>query len=221
MLETTMTSSMPELTTTSVLDSTINNNNNKMITNIVGDEITITSPVNEIKNVLNNNTAISTSTTADLSETIIQTNVEEIKHKKVKGVRFEGIQDTLPRSRSYSGRTTDDAKITTTTKTTRSSSNKSTNSKRKSHSEDYLNQNPCTSKDDGNMLDDDSDTSSICSTCSSSSSSTDDHLYRLPQRRHYGGVRVSYVPNDALACARKRKQQSVVGDKDSKNCIIS
>lgn len=53
----------------------------------------------------------------------------------------------------------------------------------------------------------DSDSNSICSTCSSSSSSGDDRLYELPQRRHYGGVRVSYVPNDALAIARKQQQQ--------------
>lgn len=67
--------------------------------------------------------------------------------------------------------------------------------------------------------DDDSDSSSICSTCSSSSS-TSDEAYELPQRRHYGGVRVSYVPNDALAHARRRKQEAE-GDRDNKNCIIS
>jgi len=45
-------------------------------------------------------------------------------------------------------------------------------------------------------------------------------MYQLPQRRHYGGVRVSYVPNDALAYDRKRKPSEMGGDKD-KNCIIS
>ncbi|XP_067632189.1 protein prickle isoform X2 [Eurosta solidaginis] len=64
------------------------------------------------------------------------------------------------------------------------------------------------------------DASSVCSTCSSSSSSSEDYMmYQLPQRRHYGGVRVSYVPNDALAYDRKRKS-SDMSDKD-KNCIIS
>ncbi|KAF7282070.1 hypothetical protein GWI33_003311 [Rhynchophorus ferrugineus] len=70
--------------------------------------------------------------------------------------------------------------------------------------------------------DDDSD--SYCSTCSSSSSS-DDLDYQLPPRRAYGGVRISYVPNDALAIARRR-QQSTSGKKSNqddrdKNCIIS
>lgn len=51
------------------------------------------------------------------------------------------------------------------------------------------------------------DTASICSTCSSTSSSDmDDYVYRLPIRKHYGGVRVSYVPNDAIAYERKKKQ---------------
>lgn len=145
--------------------------------------------------------------------------------KRVKGVRFEGIQDTLPRSRSYSGRTD---------RTRRRSS------KRKSSSENHLNDGkdhagpsrhhhrrhppvqstPNRRNDDGDD-DDSDDVSSVCSTCSSSSSSTDDHAYQLPQRRHYGGVRVSYVPNDALACARQRKQQSTETEKDNKNCIIS
>ncbi|KAL9916921.1 protein prickle isoform X3 [Glossina fuscipes] len=68
--------------------------------------------------------------------------------------------------------------------------------------------------------DDSDDASSVCSTCSSSSSSSEDYMmYQLPQRRHYGGVRVSYVPNDALAYDRKRKPADP-NDKD-KNCIIS
>lgn len=67
-----------------------------------------------------------------------------------------------------------------------------------------------------------SEESDVCSTCSSSSSSSEDYMmmYQLPQRRHYGGVRVSYVPNDALAYDRKRKPSEMGGDKD-KNCIIS
>lgn len=139
--------------------------------------------------------------TPDVSE-VAQNNFEEVKIKK--GVRFEGVQDTLPRSRSYSGRSD-------------SKRSKGSN-RRKSVSERHLHrQRPSTSKKN----DDDSDASSICSTCSSSSSSTDDLAYQIPQRRHYGGVRVSYVPNDALACARKRKQQLDGCDKDNKNCIIS
>ncbi|KAF5307496.1 hypothetical protein FQR65_LT06851 [Abscondita terminalis] len=76
---------------------------------------------------------------------------------------------------------------------------------------------------------DDEDASSYCSTCSSSSSS-DDLDYQLPPRRAYGGVRISYVPNDALACARRRQATTIqkspskrgnsIDDKD-KNCVIS
>ncbi|XP_050714674.1 protein espinas-like isoform X2 [Eriocheir sinensis] len=76
------------------------------------------------------------------------------------------------------------------------------------------------------------DTESVCSTCSSSSS--DEFDYELPPRRAYGGVRISYVPNDALAYARRQAGQAQggatgpsspsprrkAGEKD-KNCIIS
>lgn len=85
---------------------------------------------------------------------------------------------------------------------------------------------------------DDSDSISVCSTCSSSSSSSEDRLYELPQRKHYGGVRVSYVPNDALACVKKtRTPKKYIGGavgnvsndallglddmREYKNCIIS
>jgi prickle len=70
-----------------------------------------------------------------------------------------------------------------------------------------------------------------CSTCSSSSSSSDDEaVYRLPPQRAYGGVRISYVPNDALAYARdglqpRQRSTSASGPmspgKDDKSCIIS
>ena len=44
------------------------------------------------------------------------------------------------------------------------------------------------------------DERSECSTCSSSSSDSDDpYAYQLPPRRAYGGVRISYVPNDRFA----------------------
>ncbi|CAH1162785.1 unnamed protein product [Phaedon cochleariae] len=80
-------------------------------------------------------------------------------------------------------------------------------------------------------VEEDDDAASYCSTCSSSSSS-DDLDYQLPPRRAYGGVRISYVPNDALAIARRRQasvQKSPTGgrgnkaaleDKD-KNCVVS
>lgn len=71
------------------------------------------------------------------------------------------------------------------------------------------------------------DEESYCSTCSSSSSS-DDLDYQLPPRRAYGGVRISYVPNDALAIARRRQatiqkspsKKGMIDEKD-KNCVIS
>jgi len=77
-----------------------------------------------------------------------------------------------------------------------------------------------------------STTVSVCSTCSSSSSDDDDYPYHLPPRRQYGGVRISYVPNDAVALAAARSQQQqqqqrngtlpphMKGDK-YQNCIIS
>lgn len=76
---------------------------------------------------------------------------------------------------------------------------------------------------------DEDDADSYCSTCSSSSSS-DDLDYQLPPRRAYGGVRISYVPNDALACARRKqaagykspsKSKGSSLDEKDKNCVIS
>ncbi|XP_075980884.1 uncharacterized protein LOC142979695 isoform X1 [Anticarsia gemmatalis] len=63
----------------------------------------------------------------------------------------------------------------------------------------------------------DEDASSYCSTCSSSSSSAES--YTLPTRRAYGGVRISYVPNDAVACAKRERQRK--NAQHDKNCIIS
>lgn len=63
----------------------------------------------------------------------------------------------------------------------------------------------------------DEDASSYCSTCSSSSSSAES--YTLPTRRAYGGVRISYVPNDAVACAKRERQRK--NQQNDKNCIIS
>jgi len=49
----------------------------------------------------------------------------------------------------------------------------------------------------------------VCSTCSSSSSDSDDpYAYQLPPRKAYGGVRLSYVPNDRLR-ARQNHQRSM------------
>lgn len=70
---------------------------------------------------------------------------------------------------------------------------------------------------------DQDDSSSTCSTCSSSSSSDDPSVYELPPRRAYGGVRIAYVPNDALAVARQRQQceQRSKKQPSDKNCTIS
>lgn len=70
------------------------------------------------------------------------------------------------------------------------------------------------------------DGDSYCSTCSTSSSSDDLSAYQLPPRRAYGGVRISYVPNDALAIARQRQQAAQPKSPskknvEEKNCVIS
>lgn len=85
----------------------------------------------------------------------------------------------------------------------------------------------------------DMDTVSVCSTCSSSSSDEEEDYssYRLPAARRaaYGGVRISYVPNDAMALATARQRSQTIqssnhasrnaannSDKEKdKNCIIS
>uniref|UniRef100_A0A336K8B4 Protein prickle n=1 Tax=Culicoides sonorensis TaxID=179676 RepID=A0A336K8B4_CULSO len=147
-----------------------------------------------------------------------------------KEVRFETPpdhnQDSLRRSRTSSGRRNNH----------RSNNHSSTgNGKRahrsgRRHSRKYSVENskqalkvssPSTSQSNHHSIqNDDSDASSVCSTCSSSSSSGDEKAYELPPRRTYLGSRVSYMPNDALAAARRRKQ-SQESDKDNKNCIIS
>jgi len=118
--------------------------------------------------------------------------------------RFHSVQDTMSRSKSY----TDNSNA----RRRRRRRNQS-----RSSSEMQINQtnlrlhNAQTQAGSGalNLLNnlDNCDVASICSTCSSSSSSDmDDYVYRLPARKHYGGVRVAYVPNDALAYERKKKQ---------------
>lgn len=157
-----------------------------------------------------------------------------------KEVRFEGdFQDSLPRSKSYCSRSGGGSRA-------RSSKSSSSSKRRSSHhhrSSDYsyerhqehrsnrksprrrsraaemeAEHQPVADDDD-----DDSDARSVCSTCSSSSSSADDTVYELPMRRTYGGTRIHYMPNNSLACARKRKQlqSSHPYEKDNKNCIIS
>ncbi|KDR12924.1 Protein prickle, partial [Zootermopsis nevadensis] len=106
-------------------------------------------------------------------------------------------QRTFPRSRSYSGRSRHrgfDEEYEERRARSRGP--------RKTTSESHV---PGGSRDSREHRDtnrDDAD--SYCSTCSSSSSS-DDYAYELPPRRAYGGVRISYVPNDALACARRQQ----------------
>lgn len=117
----------------------------------------------------------------------------------------------FPRSRSYSGRS---RHVDTLERRSRP---------RKTNSESQVTAST-SSRPHG---DDDDDNRSFCSTCSSSSSS-DDLDYQLPPRRAYGGVRISYVPNDALAIARRRQatvqqkspNKKMLDDKD-KNCVIS
>lgn len=171
--------------------------------------------------------------------------------EKKKGVRFEGVPDTLPRSRSYSGNGAGTGGGNGGNNNGGSSSGGGSSRRRRRRKSSCKNGSSSSSSSHHNRLgskerqqhslsssfqgittppntttatlqnrDDESDASSDCSTCSSSSSSSEDYLYQLPQRRHYGGVRVSYVPNDALAYDRKRKPSEMVSDKD-KNCIIS
>lgn len=150
-------------------------------------------------------------------------------YKKGKGllsVRFQGDNEgfepdetdagsvearRFPRSRSYSGRSGRSRHADTLER----------RKPRKTASETHVTPAaPKTEEDDAH---------SYCSTCSSSSSS-DDLDYQLPPRRAYGGVRISYVPNDALACARRRQQAGhkpspskkppAIDEKD-KNCVVS
>lgn len=147
----------------------------------------------------------------------------ESPQRKGKGplsVRFQGDNEAFevdeadtctsesrrfPRSRSYSGRS-------------RHGDSLERRRPKKTSSESHMAA--------GSSRQTDDDAVSYCSTCSSSSSS-DDLAYQLPPRRAYGGVRISYVPNDALACARRKQAngprspvKKQLDDKE-KNCIIS
>lgn len=183
-------------------------------------------------------------------ETVLTTFVPQtvIPTTSKKEVRFEGeYQDTLPRSRSYSGKSSRSSgrrrkgnrqkkhspeKRTNETQPSRHrhEHRRSSKSNRYSSStnDEATTSTHCRLKADvvDGHRDDDDDTEttrSICSTCSSSSSDSDDFDYELPQRQVYGGVRVNYVPNDALACARKEQQQFKHQDQSNsdKNCTIS
>lgn len=115
----------------------------------------------------------------------------------------------FPRSRSYSGRS-------------RHGDSLQRKGKSKATSSD------CSRAGSSRTRERDDDTESYCSTCSSSSSS-DDLDYQLPPRRAYGGVRISYVPNDTLAIARRRQatiqkspsKKTIPMDDKDKNCVIS
>ncbi|CAH1127461.1 unnamed protein product [Ceutorhynchus assimilis] len=130
---------------------------------------------------------------------------------------IEAAAKKFPRSRSYSGVGRERRHHVDSLQRNK------TRVPRKTTSDSHM---ASTSRHNSHHRDDDSD--SYCSTCSSSSSS-DDLDYQLPPRRAYGGVRISYVPNDALAIARRRQQANpkspsrsklAIDDKD-KNCIIS
>lgn len=205
----TMTSSMPELTA-------------KLSERTQGPDTCATTPEDV--------------TTPDISE-LTRTDSQIILPKPIpikKEVRFEtpdNHQDSLPRSRAYTGRG-GHRNVSTTGGTGGRRNRRNGNGHRHrkysaEHSRHHHTENkkqnlpsPSTSTRPAH-LDDESDVTSICSTCSSSSSSGDEKAYELPARRTYLGTRVSYMPNDALAAARRRKQASDTSDKDNKNCIIS
>lgn len=163
-----------------------------------------------------------------------------------KEVRFEGdYQDTLPRSRSYSGKssrssgrrrkgTRQKKQATDNPPPSRHRPEHRKSSTRSSRHSCSTTGEPSTAHSrvkadvvDGHHEDDDDTetTRSLCSTCSSSSSDSDDFTYELPQRQVYGGVRVNYVPNDALAFRKEQQQQNCKGDQHNtdrdKNCTIS
>nr|XP_032291673.1 protein espinas [Drosophila virilis] len=121
----------------------------------------------------------------------------------LKEVRFHSVQDTMSRSKSY----TDNSNA----RRRRRRRNQSRSSSEMQINQTNLRLHNAQTQAGGGALNllnnlDNCDVASICSTCSSSSSSDmDDYVYRLPARKHYGGVRVAYVPNDALAYERKKK----------------
>ncbi|KAI9583466.1 hypothetical protein GQX74_005214 [Glossina fuscipes] len=126
---------------------------------------------------------------------------EQSNRHITKEVRFHSIHDTMSRSKSY-------------TDNSNARRRRRKRNQARSSSEMQINQtnlrlhNAQTQAGTSTIKNvENCDATSICSTCSSSSSSgMDDYVYRLPTRKHYGGVRVSYVPNDAIAYEKKKKQ---------------
>ncbi|XP_070497526.1 protein prickle-like isoform X2 [Chironomus tepperi] len=194
--------------------------------------------------------------TPDISELSINREEQPVPQPVVipttskKEVRFEGdFQDTLPRSRSYSGKSSSSSSRSSGRRRKGNRQRKDQTRHREEHRRSRSSRHssstidePSTStqarrradmiesqrltirnKDDDDDDDETETTRSICSTCSSSSSDSDDFAYELPQRHVYGGVRVNYVPNDALVFARKEQQtksDQSNSDRD-KNCTIS
>lgn len=206
LMSSTMTSSMPELTA-------------KLCEPLQGLETCATTPDDV--------------STPDISE-LTRTDSQIILPKPTpikKEVRFEtpdNHQDSLPRSRTYSGRGNHRNVSGGNGRRNRRSGNGHHSRHRKYSVEHSRHQHeikkhnlPSPSTSTRPHPDEESDITSICSTCSSSSSSGDEKAYELPARRTYLGTRVSYMPNDALAAARRRKQAHDTSDKDNKNCIIS
>lgn len=177
------------------------------------------SKIDDSINITNNYSTLSAGTSCR-AQSISTPPLEQLKPRVIKGVRFEGIQDTLPRSQSYTSRSSRSRRRISRKKYLSDNrlENKASSCHRPVSNSKSAHQTQCSRKNLDEHESDDA--SSVCSTCSSTSSSSDDNLYQLPQRRHYGGVRVSYVPNDAFACARQRRQHFEM-EKDNKNCILS
>lgn len=129
-----------------------------------------------------------------------------------KEVRFHSGHGTMSRSKSY----TDNS----SSRQRRRKRNQNRSASELQINQQIINHHNSQPKHERPVYENATDASSVCSTCSSSSSSLEEFVYRIPARKHYGGVRVSYVPNDAIAYERKRKQNST-SDVDNKNCIIS
>lgn len=158
-------------------------------------------------------------------------------HPTAKEVRFHSIHDTMSRSKSYTDNSNARRRRRRRNQSRSSSEMQINQTNLRLHNAQTHANCVGVSNPTGNNC----DAASICSTCSSSSSSDmDDYVYRIPARKHYGGVRVSYIPNDAIAYEKKRKQAdnsahmtgsgtcgsssgaaAAATGGDSKNCIIS
>ncbi|EDW31467.1 GL11153 [Drosophila persimilis] len=164
---------------------------------------------------------------------------EQLDNRPLKEVRFHSVQDTMSRSKSYTDNSNARRRRRRRNQSRSSSEMQINQTNLRLHNAQTQAAVTGTGTGAHNLLNnlDNCDVASICSTCSSSSSSDmDDYVYRLPARKHYGGVRVAYVPNDALAYERKKKlaqdpslaaaaSAAVPGVpgvmNESKNCTIS